>query len=339
MVGIAALEFSQLKFEQVPWDELDSFEDREVCQTKPWIDFVLASQGGHPVVAALRDRGQTVGYFTGIVVSKLGVPILGSPFVGWTTPYMGMNLRPGISRTEALAALERFAFGELNCLHVELADRHLTIDEATQIGFDHTVIDDYVTDLSKTEDELFASMSSSCRRCVRKATKSGVTIEEAGPEGFASEFYDQYLDVFAKQGLRPNYPLSRVEDLIEHMYPSGHILLLRARGSDGKGIATGIFVGMNSHSLFWGNASYREFQGLRPNQALHWYALRYWKARGVRWHGWGGGGNYKQQYGPTHRHKPQFFKSRYPMVGWARKAAKMAYYGPRNLVTKFVRGR
>ena len=111
---------------------------------------------------------------------------------------MGMNLRPGISRTEALAALERFAFGELNCLHVELADRHLTIDEATQIGFDHTVKDDYVTDLSKTEDELFASMSSSCRRCVRKATKSGVTIEEAGPEGFASEFYDQYLDVFAK---------------------------------------------------------------------------------------------------------------------------------------------
>ena len=78
------MEFSQIKFEQVPWDELDSFEDREVSQTKPWIDFVLKSQGGRPVVAALRDGGQTLGYFTGIVVSKLGVPILGSPFVGWT---------------------------------------------------------------------------------------------------------------------------------------------------------------------------------------------------------------------------------------------------------------
>ena len=86
------MEFSHLKFEQVPWDELDSFEDREVSQTKPWIEFVLKSLGGHPVVAALRDRGQTIGYFAGIVVSKLGVPILGSPFVGRTTPYMGMNL-------------------------------------------------------------------------------------------------------------------------------------------------------------------------------------------------------------------------------------------------------
>ena len=38
---------------------------------------------------------------------------------------------------------------------------------------------------------------------------------------------------------------------------------------------------MNDRAFFWGNASWRSEQQWRPNELLHWYALRYWKARGV----------------------------------------------------------
>ena len=49
---------------------------------------------------------------------------------------------------------------------------------------------------------------------------------------------------------------------------------------------------MNDVAFFWGNASWRSEQQWRPNEYLHWYALRYWKARGVTLFDWGGGGTY-----------------------------------------------
>jgi hypothetical protein len=79
-------------------------------------------------------------------------------------------------------------------------------------------------------------------------------------------------------------------------------LFLRARDpADGRCIATGIYPGMNRIAEFWGNASYRSGLSLHPNEALHWYAMRYWRARGLQVFDWGGGGDYKQKYGPIHR--------------------------------------
>src|SRR5262249_53572783 len=140
-------------------------------------------------------------------------------------------------------------------------------------------------------------MDSAARRAVRKAEKSGVVVEEADPAGFAADYHLQLADVFAKQGLRPTYDQARVEALIGHVHPSGDLLLLRARDPEGRSIATGIFPGFGRWSHFWGNGSLREFQILRPNEALHWRALRTWKTRGVVEHHWGGGGDYKAKYG------------------------------------------
>src|SRR3546814_15089010 len=86
----------------------------------------------------------------------------------------------------------------------------------------------------------------------------------------------------------PTYSRERVEKLIEHVHPSGSLLLLRARAPGGESIATGIFAGFGRYSTFWGNGSVTDMLHLRPNQALHWYAMRYWKARGVHLHAWGG---------------------------------------------------
>jgi len=64
---------------------------------------------------------------------------------------------------------------------------------------------------------------------IRKAEKSDITIEHAAPGGFAEEYYGQLLDVFGKQGMKPTYRLDRVKKLIEHIHPSGDLLLARAR--------------------------------------------------------------------------------------------------------------
>src|SRR5436189_3057502 len=99
-------------------------------------------------------------------------------------------------------------------------------------------------------------MTSACRRCIRKAKKVGVTIEEADDPEFADDYYAQLRDVFAKQSLVPTYGVDRVQALIAHLHPTGRLLLLRARGPDGASIATGIFPAMNGSMYFWGGASW-----------------------------------------------------------------------------------
>jgi len=81
------------------------------------------------------DGGERVGYFSGLVVRRFGVRILGSPFPGWTTESMGFNLAEGVSRRDAAAALVRFAWGPLRCAHLELKDRRLQAADLDGLGF------------------------------------------------------------------------------------------------------------------------------------------------------------------------------------------------------------
>lgn len=317
--------------DHIDWNALDAFGDRAFTQRRHWLQFVASFTGGEVVVAELHRAGELVGYFNGVRFRRCGVPILGSPFRGWSTPYMGFNLAPGVPRSEALASVERFAFRELGCLHLEVTDRYFTPDDAGACGYAHRPVRTLITDLSEGEDRLLANMTSACRRAIRKAEKSGVSVETAAPEGFAEEYHAQLQDVFAKQDLRPTYSSARVRKLIEHVHPSGDLLLARVRDAGGRSIATGIFPGFGAFSFFWGNGSLREHQILRPNEALHWFAMRYWKQRGMRWHDWGGANAYKAKYGVVPFTTLALRKSRHPALQYARDLAERLYYFPRDL--------
>jgi Acetyltransferase (GNAT) domain len=307
------------------WSILDQFEDRTVFQTREWLRFIAETQNATPVVAEVRDGSSCVGYFTGLTIRRMGIRILGSSFPGWTSPYVGFNLIPGVSRMEALRALENFAFRDLHCLHLEVSDRGFVPEDGRQLGFDVDAYRSYETDLTLPEDALFNQMTSACRRCIRKAEKAGVRIEEAQDERFAAEYYEQLTDVFAKQGLVPTYTTERVRSLIRHLSPTGHLLLLRALDPQGRSIGTGIYPGMNKVAQFWGNASFRHSQHLRPNESLHWYAMRYWKREGIQIFDWGGGGEYKEKYGAKPSSVPWFRKPRYAFLGTMRTQAKRMF--------------
>jgi hypothetical protein len=316
------MRFRVLSPSEVPWAALDRMPDRTVFQTRAWLEFLAETQSARPIIAELRDGAAVAGYFTGGVFQRFGVRLLGSSFPGWTTPYIGFNLVPGVSHAEALVALERLAFGELKCLHFEVSDRHMKPEDGDKLGFELEHYETYETDLRQSEAEILQAMNSACRRCVRKAEKSGVRIEEATDDGFASEYYEQLRDVFAKQGLVPTYSEHRVATLIRHLWPTGNLLLLRALSPDGKCIGTGIYPGFNKVAEFWGNASWRSSQILRPNEALHWYAMRCWRQRGAEVFDWGGLGTYKEKYGPKRAAHPWFVKSRYRVLARLRERAR-----------------
>ena len=317
-----ALRLVRVALDDCDWVAMAAASDSVVFQSREWLEFLAQTQGAEPVVASVMRGDEQVGWFTGAIVRRFGVRILGSPFAGWTTTWMGFNLDDGVDRWDACAALAPFAFGDLRCLHLELRDRQLVTPAPPSLGWAQSEPDTYLVDLAVPEDEVFGRMSSACRRAVRKAEKSGVVVELASGEDFAHEYYDQLRDVFAKQSLEPTYGVDRVVQLIRHLEPAGSVLLLRARSADGDSIATGIFPGGNGSAYFWGGASWRQHQGLRPNEAIFWHAMKCWKARGATVLEMGGGGDYKLRYGPREVTIPSFRRSRLPGMLALRDAAE-----------------
>jgi CelD/BcsL family acetyltransferase involved in cellulose biosynthesis len=319
--ALQTLSFEPIRPDRAEIDRMDAFPDRVLFQSPEWLRFLAITQHGTPVTARIHADGEHVGYFTGVVVRRFGVRILGSPFPGWTTEYMGFNLEPGVDRGAAAAALADFAFGPLRCHHLELKDRELA-DDLAELGFASSPTLTFVVDLTGEESDVFARMSSACRRAVRKATKSGVTVEETTELGFADEYYGQLRQVFARQGLVPTYPVERVREVIRCLAPEGRILCLRAIAPDGRCIATAIFPAGHGTAYFWGGASLRDDQILRPNEMLFWHAMQYWRQRGMGMMDLGGGGEYKRRYGARELRIPAYRRSRNVLLPALREAAR-----------------
>ena len=320
------MRFRKVPVEDVDWTALDRYADRTYSQRLPWLNYLRSIGAGSPVIAVLEDdHGRELGCFTGMTNRRFGFSTIGAPLPGWNTAYLGLNLAPGVPRADALRALTRFAFRQEKCLYLEMSDPAADAATALGAGFQIAASENYVSDLTQPEETLFNLMNSATRRCIRKAEREGVTVEVAAPEGFAADYHSQLCEVFARQGLIPTYPRERVEKLIEHVHPSGMLLLLRARAPDGRSIGTAIYPGFGQHSIFWGNGSVTEMHHLRPNQALHWYAMRHWKARGVTRYDWGGTAPYKKNYGPQTVTCIRQFKSALPVLDKMRAPALRSY--------------
>jgi CelD/BcsL family acetyltransferase involved in cellulose biosynthesis len=311
-----------------PWPELERHRDRTVFQTRPWLDFLAETQGAEPVVAEVRRGDDVVGWFTGAVVRRFGFRILGSPLPGWATSYMGFDLDVPIEGRDLLDGLRRFAFASLRCAHLELMDRAVPVDAAPVAGYRMAPFCGYELALAGSDEQLLDGMTRSGRRDVRRALRNGIEVEEVDPEadpGFASEYYGQVAEAFAKRGLAPTYGVDRVEAAIRHLHPAGDLLLLRARTADGRPAATGLFPGHRGGTAFyWMGGSHRSLQALLPNEALMWHAIRTWRDRGAVRFDFGGGGAHKAKYGGRRICVPWWRADRLGALEVAREAARRA---------------
>ncbi|MFZ5868518.1 MAG: GNAT family N-acetyltransferase [Thermodesulfobacteriota bacterium] len=332
-----ALYFEPVALGEIDDGQLAEYPDRTIYQTVPWLTFVSRTQNAEPLLAALKQSGETIGYFTGLIVTRFGFRILGSPFPGWSSTYMGFNLHPGVSRSRALSALTEFAFDGLNCHHLELMDRYLTPADYSEDEFETWWFESYEIDLEPTEDKLFKNMRHQTRGCVRKAERSGVVIEEANDPEFVEEYYAQLKHVFATKDRVPHFGIHRVRELVNCLLPTGGLLLLRARNEDGVCVSTGIFPFTDRVMYAWGQASWRQYSNVRPNEALFWYGISYAKRRGLRVFDMVGGGDYKKKYGGTHIRIPWVRRSKSRRIAFLRAKAETVLLSRQKALGKLVR--
>lgn len=305
----------RIPYEPAEWDRtLAGYPQAEVFHSASWLAYLAGTQGAEPVVAAVRAGDRCMGHFVGAVVRRYGLRILGSPMPGWATQHMGFLLAeelPAGPAPAALAgALQRFAFGPMRCVHVELSQRGLTAADLTGAGYTVEHGATYLVDLARGEDVLLSGMGARTRTYVRRADRNGLVVETHTDESFADEYHRQLTEVFARQGLSPTYDVDRVRRLIRAVGPSGQLLLLLVRGPDGAPLASGISVGRGAVAVNWGTACYRAAAALHPNELLWWSMFRRWRACGANCFDMGGRGDYKAKYGGILTPTVRFHRSR-----------------------------
>lgn len=293
--------FTQVPMRELDEEEYNGFPDKLIFQTKEWIGFLQETQQVEPIVLRITDSSRLIGYFTGFLFKKFGIRIIGSPFDGWTTEYMGFNLCPDapVDRTALIRPLWKYLRKTYHCLYCQITDRFF--DEGIlSCGFTVDKSRALVLDIAGTDDELLASFTKHARKHIRAFEKNPVTISAVEPtEEFAETFYRQLETVFSYQGLTPSYDLKRVKALLRHLGPRQEVLCTKVcENESGAWRSSAISFGFNGRSYTWATTNVRTGEDYRQSEGQRWFSIRYWRDHGCREMDMVGMRQYKLKFNP-----------------------------------------
>lgn len=322
----------------IDWAKIEQCPDSTIYKTHEWFDYLKRWKNIEPFIVSISAQNKVIGYFVGERLNKI-IKIIGSPFEGIGTAHQGLSMFSECSpqqRLDIYSQLATWIFKKGYGQFLQIEDWELTMTDVESSKVYAQGHEGYLINLGLSEDELFHNLhQKSCRYSINKSIKSGITIREtADTSAFVDIYYDQLIEVFAKQGLKPTYDKECVKALVDSLYPD-RILLLEAVTAEGEIAATGLFPGDKNIAIFWGGASYQKFQKLCPNEPLIWEAIKIWKSRNTKIFDLCGVRPYKLKFGPEIYIKPRIIFAKYKILISAKIIAKKMYYGIRELGAKF----
>ena len=321
------------KFQKANIDEIEqnanSYKDRLIFQTKEWISFIEKTKNVMPVLLKIYKEKQHIGYFTGFLFSKFGLKILGSPFRGWTTLYMGFNIKDDIKidRAELIKPLWQYIKKEYHCVYGEIIDRFITQKEVEKYNLTYSLQGSYEINLNKTEEDLFKSFTKHCREHIRLFERNPIQVQEVKPDlQFAKLYYEQIQRVFGYQNLIPSYDLNRVKVLFECLQNTDRLYCLKVLDPTGKPIACAISFGFKQYCYTWGSTSMREGKDYRQSEGIRWQLIKYWHNKGFTSIDLVGRRPYKLKFNPIELDIPRIILSKYKFLIWGRNLAEKLYW-------------
>jgi hypothetical protein len=145
---------------------------------------------------------------------------------------------------------------------------------------------------------ILESFTKEGRRNVRLALRDGLRAVTTDEVSFVDRYYDQLQAVFAKHGLPPTYPRSRVEKLWELLMPTGRMMCTQIM-KDERCLASGIDLVGNGWLHSFGSAASQEREDLKsyPNELRRYHGMCEGAARGIRHYDLTGVRGYKAKFG------------------------------------------
>lgn len=323
--------FEKHTLENVNKTEYENFDNKCLFSTVEWLNFLKDFRHVKPVILRISDDcGNLVGYFTAGIKNIAGIRILGSPFYGWMGQHMGFDLadEQSVKKSILLDELVRYIAGNYPISMMMFSDFKFdenTIDQCRLKFYYDAKHWTYFLDITRPEEVLFKNFKSGYRTCVRKFEKLGGTICEDQSESFIAEHRKQLIDVFARKNLSaPDYT-KRLRILFSKY--SDMVLAIKALDADGNNIASSYYVGGGKLAFFASNASLTDYLYYNANQALMWYAIKYWKSKGIKTLDLGGRADYKANFGSVLYGAPAIVWAKHKWVFILFTRLRDIYYG------------
>ncbi len=320
--------FKIVALNQISNSNLYGFQGKYLFTTREWLEFVMVDSKVKPLIIEISSESKFVGYLYGFTFMMFGIKIFGSPFNGWSTCYMGLDLKSG-EKLSVVKEIVDYLFSKCGVLYAEITDRDFNVDEAIKMGYTVKSLGTLQLELgtNKTDDELMMLFKTKCRNLIRQFKKRGASAEIAAPnDQFAEEYFDQLKDVFAKQGMVPTYSVKKVKNLINALSPTDNLLCVRIKDPEGNSIASSIFLGYGDTFYFWGGASYRSGQHYLPNEYMIWIAIKHFYSKGMTHFDMVGIRDYKRKFGSVERYYPKLVFSKISFLVTFRDLTLKAYF-------------
>jgi hypothetical protein len=313
------LTISRLPGRPADWDAaIRNHDGKTLFHESCWLDYLATIRpDARFEYLSLRDDRGHVGYLCAATIRRFLIRIWGSPLPGTGTYSMGPILDRPVDGDELVTALIGYCRAN-GVAHIELSNNSLAPEVMRRHGMQ---VDKGVTrlcPLPANEDAAWASLRSTCRNRIRKAAGNGLVAEYTDDPQIVELFYEQYREVWGKQGLRIPFSIDRPRALYEHLMPAGRLLPVWVKYQD-RVIATGLFPHDERCVYFWGGASWLEHQPLYPNELLHWTLIRLAIQRGVPLYNmYGGKSQFKDKFGGEEVANYRFSQSFLPLLTRAR---------------------
>ena len=138
----------------------------------------------------------------------------------------------------------------------------------------------HTLDLTAGEEKLFSSFDSSVRRAIRKAEKSGVTVEILQTVEAIKIFFGLQCQTRKKHGLPPQ-PLKFFLNIHRHILSQNMGMVVLAR-HQGRPVAASVYFYFGGRAVYKFGASDETFQELRGSNLVMWTAIKEILRRGVQ---------------------------------------------------------
>ena len=284
------------------WDALvRDLPERTVFHLSPWLRALASVQGRTVVRLAALEDGAVVALWPCFVGRKGTVPVLGSPFPGSATPYLGPLFTAGV---DAAAALDALLASEpirgASYVACRVMERAPAVDLAAH-GF--TLRRRFETswiDLDRPESEIWAGLKPECRTRIRRAEKLGVEIRAEENERFLDDLWRMTLETFARSGARPTHTREFLAEVWRELHPAGQLLVLSAFREDRR-IAVLVLPHDDRTLYYWAGVGDDRDRSVPAANLLQWRAIAEARRRGIRGYDMisaaGGTGRFKRTFG------------------------------------------
>ena len=287
------------------WDDLlENFPQHTVFHRRSWLETVEEEKklGNSKLkLISVGNENSVIAVWPFFLARKGPIRVIGSPFPGTSTPYLGPLFSEGTdpSKTMRLIHQDGVIRGSFHACR--------TLDQPEPINIENLGykkvrrFKTYIIDLRQDESLLWSRLKSECRNRIRKAKKSNIEIRREHGIGFLNDFWPMALDVFAKARRQPSYTRQFLDLICHRLESDGRLLVLTAFLSQ-KRIGS-LILPYDSHTMYyWAGASDAQYNRYAPNNLLHWEAILEARKLGLKRYDFvstkGSRGDFKRKFGP-----------------------------------------